>query len=620
MKTNPLAAPFLIIGLVLFSTLLCSQMDEYSIPFTTRAIVFGVSNYQDNSIPSTFQTQADAELFAAFLRSRSGGLIPTDLIHLTTGEEATLANLASEGNWIQEESRPGDRVIIYLSCYARLLNKENNGTPYLFFSDSPFVPAGTGVLTLSDFLHTVKEISLKQSLSFNLYLELTIPSDEDIEIWQQWLHAFKRSFPSSSFTISKYKNIKKNHAVSTFGQLLINGLMSQADYNNDLSIMPSEIFKYMRKNNKKINQDKILFTAFSSNISRLSHTETNIADKKNDENKFPFIFDNETSSLEDSLLNKENQTVKQWYHDFIITMKLGKLIAPPGRCASDFYDSLATIPTLAPLYRKWQRKLGAVLLDETQQALNAYLKTDTRELRYRWKHANHYDIYPKYMEKAIEMIGPNSFFFNTLQTKLFYFRGLKYRMEGEKENNPDKIDLALNMQQKAISLEPEAAYVLNEIGLLYLILDSVAAEFYFLEALKYSPSWIIPQINLSIFYQNKKRMEDAMHFALKAEQMSPDNILVNHNLGLAYLKVGQLKIAEEYLRKTISLDIKNELAYYNLSCIKALQKEHVSALQWLEKSLELGYKEWEKIDDDPDLMSIRNMEEYKSIISKYKNK
>ena len=79
--------------------------------------------------------------------------------------------------------------------------------------------------------------------------------------------------------------------------------------------------------------------------------------------------------------------------------------------------------------------MSAALLDETQQALNAYLKTDSRELFRRWKHANHYNIYPEYMEKAIELMGNRSFMHDIMQTKLYYFIGLKYRLDGEQEND-----------------------------------------------------------------------------------------------------------------------------------------------------------------------------------------
>ena len=66
-----------------------------------------------------------------------------------------MAHLFSMGNWVQEEGRPGDQTILFISCHARLLEKENNFVPYLFFADSPRVPAGAGAMPLSSFFYAV---------------------------------------------------------------------------------------------------------------------------------------------------------------------------------------------------------------------------------------------------------------------------------------------------------------------------------------------------------------------------------------------------------------------------------------------------------------------------------
>ena len=58
------------------------QNHNSGLPVTTRAILFGVSTYQDSLLAPIPEAKSDAEQFAAFLRSRSGGLVPADLIQL----------------------------------------------------------------------------------------------------------------------------------------------------------------------------------------------------------------------------------------------------------------------------------------------------------------------------------------------------------------------------------------------------------------------------------------------------------------------------------------------------------------------------------------------------------
>ncbi len=601
---------------------ICCQLNNNLLPVTTRAILFGVSSYHDSLLPPLPEAKSDAEQFAAFLRSRNGGLIPGDLIQLMTGEEATMAHLFSMGNWVQEESRPGDHTILYFSCHARLLEKENNLVPYLFFTDSPRVPAGAGALRLSSLFQSVQVIGIKNLISYQLYLDLKIPPDDDPEIWRQWMYAFQQSFPNAFFSISNsIKKTKDKSESQCYSHLFLNGVMGGADTNNDQNVMPSEMAKIFKKNVNKIPKGEIFFMGFSSGQLPISRVQNNFSGKNKKDNLFLPIVGQETSRLEDSLIREENQKIKQWYNDFIITMKLGQLMLPPGRCASDLYDSLATVENLKPLYRRWQRKLGAALLDETQQALNAYLKTDSRELFRRWKHANHYSIYPGYMERAIELMGGRSFMHDIMQTKFHYFVGLKHRLDGEKENDIQAFKKALKAQELALTFEPEAAFVLNEIGVLHERLNSFGSEQYFLKALDYSPTWSIPHLNLSVYYLSANQPEKAMEYAIQSARLNPESAIASNNLGIVHLNFDNYTEAEKYFRQAIALDIKYEVPYYNLSCTKALQGKHDAALQWLDLAIERGFDNWDKIESDPDLASVRNSEFYEDLKRKYsKNK
>jgi len=57
--------------------------------------------------------------------------------------------------------------------------------------------------------------------------------------------------------------------------------------------------------------------------------------------------------------------------------------------------------------------------------------------------------------------------------------------------------------------------------------------------------------------------------------------------------------------------------YYGIACIYALQGKNDLALDFLEKSLKKGYNDWDHIDVDTDLDSIRNDKRFKKIINNY---
>ena len=140
MKMGKISNKVVINGLALWLLLAIGHLTVQAShwpPTAKRAVVFGISDYHDSLFVPLPQAKTDAEQFAAYLRSRSGGLLPFDMIQLVTGKKATLATLLSAGNWVQEESRPGDEVAFYLAGHARMLETGDNPTPYVFSLTRP---------------------------------------------------------------------------------------------------------------------------------------------------------------------------------------------------------------------------------------------------------------------------------------------------------------------------------------------------------------------------------------------------------------------------------------------------------------------------------------------------
>lgn len=118
MKTRLLLLLFLFSGPGLFAQDEPSKRAEKNLTplssSTTRAVVVGVSDYRDPTIPDLQYAHKDAEAFAAGI-SRSletGGNIPPENIRLLFNEQATLGNLYKELEWMVGNSQEGDRAII----------------------------------------------------------------------------------------------------------------------------------------------------------------------------------------------------------------------------------------------------------------------------------------------------------------------------------------------------------------------------------------------------------------------------------------------------------------------------------------------------------------------------
>ena len=87
----------------------------------------------------------------------------------------------------------------------------------------------------------------------------------------------------------------------------------------------------------------------------------------------------------------------------------------------------------------------------------------------------------------------------------------------------------------------------------------------------------------------------------------------------AYQGLGQNEKAIEAIDSIIARDEDRAGSYYDAACLYSRMKDKINALKCLEKALELGYMRFAHIERDFDMDFIRDTEEYKSLIHKYKS-
>jgi len=67
----------------------------------------------------------------------------------------------------------------------------------------------------------------------------------------------------------------------------------------------------------------------------------------------------------------------------------------------------------------------------------------------------------------------------------------------------------------------------------------------------------------------------------------------------------------------IKLDPTMEWAYYSVACLYALSGNKEQALDYLKQSLEKGFSDKKHIDSDPDMDSLREEKEFRTLMFKY---
>lgn len=89
-------------------------------------------------------------------------------------------------------------------------------------------------------------------------------------------------------------------------------------------------------------------------------------------------------------------------------------------------------------------------------------------------------------------------------------------------------------------------------------------------------------------------------------------------LGGLYTKTGRIADGLKMDRKLVKLQPDNATARYNLACSLALSKRKSDALRVLAEAIELGYSDYDWMAQDPDLESLKNIREFKSLLAKLK--
>lgn len=586
----------------------------------TRALVVGISSYQDTSISAIPNAVRDAEAFAIWLKTRPGERLNNEQIELLTDSTATMAQFSVGLDWLLDESQPGDNVILFFSGYGVLDTDDKGKDPsLLLLYDSPLTPLPAGAFPFARLRDILQQELVSRKVNFFFSADLQeLPFDPEYKPDEKIAsneHAFEYQYKS---TVRRDMGIGPMDAQSG-GARLLNALLGLADRNLDRQVTWKELKRYTKSMEDTSRHAGMLFLAVSDNDYLLALVDERSRDAlfHNTSDLFPGIVHLETSGLEDSILETEEEFVRKYYQDFILSIKLGNLLTPPGRCAASLYDSLVQHTSLRPMHGHLRRRLAAALQDEAQQALNAYLNNDPKELVRRLRSGAEYDRYPQYLAKAAELLGVRHFLYRLIQAKQYYFEGFILRLHAE-EGDTIRLWSALDKLNAALAKEPEAAFIFNEIGNVFsgLKKNEEALKNY-QKAIELAPAWGIPYINICYTYGEEQKYEDAIRYGKQAVALYTGNAYAFYVLGRVLLQSNDMVSAEASYKRAVQLDPSLREAYYDLACIKARQGRQEESLRWLESALHNGFNNRKMLWEDEDLSEIRSLPAFLALADRY---
>lgn len=571
----------------------------------TYALVIGISDYENKGIPALKFAHRDAIEFAKYLQSKAGGSVAPENIKLLTNEQATLAAIDMAMNWLEDNAEKNDLVYFYFAGHGDKETDKIVNRGYLLSYNSPPNNYRDNALEIDALNEMANTLSVKSGAKVILITDACHSGDlagksirgsylvaEQLRI----ARASETRITSCAADQLSFEDERWGGGRGVFSYYLVNGLKGMAVSDNTSVITLKDIRQYMDSSfasdpilaGFRPKQDQRPFIAGDSNFTlAVVDRQVQMALKKQaspqllvgsslmkplgiqpQQYLFNFLQQNNPEEVIDffqldGLSNKD-----------IPFVLLHNLAARPG--TQGYRDTLKRLEEIlrgdSARLQDFNNKLVVLIHDRGEKMINLYLAGDEAEMerrRYYNSSSNGYDVYPKMFSVASKLIPPNYYLYPVLQVDQHYFAGVVARLKAPVVVDPKPwLELAMSEQKKAVALAGDAAYIQNELGILYLLRkEYTTAEKYFIYASQLAPEWVIPPANLIALYGVRQEFQKAIEYAGKANALQKDFQLVSLNSGIVYEQKGDLLQAEELYRKSIRLNSRHYLPFERLGYV-----------------------------------------------------
>ena len=531
----------------------------------TRAVIIGISDYQEPLIPDLKYADRDADAFATWLRSPAGGNVPEENIFLHTNKSATNAQMILSLDWLIEESTAGDRAFIYFSGHGDVerVTKYNNG--YLLGYDSPPAVYGAGAFAvnyLKDIIATLSDNGVQVFLISDACRAGKLAGSNAngtqvtaARMSQQFANEIKiLSCQPDEFSI---EGEQWGGGRGCFSYHLENALYGFADKNRDAEINLMELGRYLEDNVSAEADPNSQFPMVEGPAKEKITLVDAIAfaEKKEElKNKKTEFLGIDNKGLEEIILAEADTNIQKIYEQFLAAIDSNYLMEPKGKSANDYYDILTANNEIKKLHGTVKRKFVVALMDDGQQIINKVMQTDPQMLDNIYAKRVKYDHLPAYFNRAAEVLGEGHYLYNNIKAKELYFLSKTFRHE----NYPDSTNTWRELKTKnALS-----AALQYDSSLVLIYYDKAYVEFFIDYSLgeyvkkisnitEVAPNWTLAHNTLAILLlDHGVRTNDTTNFRKsithykKAIRIDSNYLKPYHGLSYPYKNLGKIDSAK----------------------------------------------------------------------------
>ncbi len=221
-----------------------------------------------------------------------------------------------------------------------------------------------------------------------------------------------------------------------------------------------------------------------------------------------------------------------------------------------------------------------------------------------------------------------------------------------------KLDEALKMYRKALKVDPGFAPLCAKMADAYISLaEYEMARQYLQKATELQPDFAFAYLSFGWWYLFQRRIKEALVEFQMAVNLEPNAPAINYGVGHAHLQLRRYAEAKHSFEKCIEADTEYSSGYialgytllkmgwyaealtvvekgvsiakrlidkgvesddvrYDMACGCALQGVKSTALEWLKKAIEAGFRDYQWLQQDPLLDNIRGDERYVSLVDR----
>lgn len=576
----------------------------------TRAVVVGISDYQNEDIPDLRFAHKDALLFAEYLQDENGGGLDSNDITVLVNAEATSGQFISALYGLMEEAEEGDNVILYFSGHGDVESTTISQPGFLLCWDAPtriYMSGGTfGLAYFQEIISTIAQKTKSKVIVITDACRAGKLAGSEIGGAQATASHLAKQYANEIKILSCQPNEFALESESwgggrgVFSYYFLRGIQGLADKNQDNIVTLSEISRYLEDMvTPSVDPHSQIPMVVGNRQAKISNVNPTMLAKVLEVEDRQALSSIDQKSVIIGIEDFKDTMRHKNYVNFLAAMNRGQLLYPLEGSAWEIFQEISSYDELNAQLGLMRRNLAAALQDDSQQAINKYIASDPEELKRRWEYDQEFWRYPDQLDKATQLLGENHFYYKPLRARYYYFEGLTKRLQAERSQDTSLFFSAIILQDSSLLYQPDAVHSLNEKGYIYYQLnDYTNSILEYQKAISLVNSWPLIWSNLSSTYLYNGDLMDAKFAAEKSIQLDSNNMLGYYSLGSVYQSLDSLERALYFFNRALDLEPDLGFLYERLGYVYKLHNQP-------DKAFDMAYRALDY--DSTDMINLINL-------------